>query len=137
MRFTAIQRKKGRNPMKQCMKCGPAAVLVVSIYTALAFAAGPTTGAPPFRSFGGVPDVINLGNLNVHYSFPVFSRAGRGITFSYSLGYDTSVFTNLGTAWGFSGTSGLTRDIAASVGYVYYTASQRHCIDRNDGSTYY
>src|SRR6266700_6192150 len=114
--------------MKHVTKCALAAV--ACIYSALAFAASPTTGVPPFRSFGGGPDVIDLGNLNVHYSFPVFSRAGRGIAFSYSLSYDSSVFTNLGTAWGFSGTGVLTRDSAAAVGYAYLTSSQRHCIDR-------
>jgi hypothetical protein len=34
-------------------------------------------GVPPYQSFGGGPDVIKLGNLNVHYSIPIFSRAGR------------------------------------------------------------
>jgi len=29
-----------------------------------------STGMPPFGSFSGGPDVTNLGNLNVHYTFP-------------------------------------------------------------------
>ena len=71
------------------------------------------TGAPPFGSFGGGPDVINLGNLNAHITVPVFSRAGRGVPFVYNLGYDTSVWypSNSGGTvswtpvnnWGWSG----------------------------------
>jgi len=38
------------------------------------------TGTPPFSSLGGGPfDVVNLGNLNVHFSIPVLHKAGRGI----------------------------------------------------------
>jgi len=63
------------------------------------------TGTPPLSSFGGGPfDTINLGNLNVHFSVPVLSRAGRGTPFSYSLGYDSSVWSpatsNGITSWG-------------------------------------
>jgi len=40
------------------------------------------TGTPPFGSFGGGPfDVVNLGNLNVHFSIPVFSsQVGASIS---------------------------------------------------------
>src|SRR6266404_1837483 len=50
------------------------------------------TGTPPFGSFGGGPDVINLANLNVHWTIPVFHKAGRGTNFSYDLSYDSSVW---------------------------------------------
>jgi RHS repeat-associated protein len=50
------------------------------------------TGTPPFGSFGGGPDVINLANLNAHLTVPVFGRAGRGMPLTYSLAYDTSVW---------------------------------------------
>jgi hypothetical protein len=64
------------------------------------------TGTPPFSSFGGGPfDTINLGNLNAHFSIPVLSKAGRGVPFSYSLGYDSSVWypvtSNGITSWGY------------------------------------
>ncbi len=86
--------------MKHSAKYAMLGVITIAIYTTVALA-GPTTGVPPFQSFGGGPDIINLGNLNVHYSFPIFSRAGRGIPFSYALAYDTSVWHNSGsgTAW--------------------------------------
>jgi hypothetical protein len=45
------------------------------------------TGLPPFGSFSGGTDTLNNANLNVHLAFPIFSRAGRGLPFSYSLAY--------------------------------------------------
>jgi len=48
-----------------------------------------SNGTPAFNSFSGGPDVINDGNLNIHYAVPVFARAGRGIPFSLSLPLDT------------------------------------------------
>jgi RHS repeat-associated protein len=51
-----------------------------------------TVGTPPFGGFAGGPDVINLGNLNVHLTIPVLGEAGRGMSFSYNLSYDGSVW---------------------------------------------
>ena len=52
-----------------------------------------TTGAPPFGSLGGGPfDTVNLANLNVHFAVPVLHKAGRGIPFTYDLGYDSSIY---------------------------------------------
>src|SRR6267143_3650891 len=51
-----------------------------------------TTGTPPFGSFGGGPDVINLANLNSHISIPVLHKAGRGTNVTYDLSYDSSVW---------------------------------------------
>jgi len=50
------------------------------------------TGTPPFGSFAGGPDVINLANLNAHWTFPILHKPGRGIDFVYDMGYDTSVW---------------------------------------------
>src|SRR5437667_2827192 len=74
-----------------------------------------STGTPPFQSFGGGPEVVNLGNLNAHYSFPVFSRGGRGTSFGYALSYDSSVWKPSGSAWvpALSGW-GLQRDLGAA-----------------------
>jgi hypothetical protein len=53
-----------------------------------------STGTPPFSSLGGGPfDVVNLGNLNVHFSIPVLHKAGRGMPFTYDLSYDSSIWT--------------------------------------------
>src|SRR5271156_842259 len=51
------------------------------------------TRPPPFGSFGGGPDVINLGNLNAHLTVPVLNKAGRGNSFAYNVTYDTSVYS--------------------------------------------
>jgi RHS repeat-associated protein len=56
------------------------------------------TGAPPFGSFAGGPDIVNLANLNVHISVPVLSKTGRGTPFTYSLSYDSSVWIPDGAA---------------------------------------
>src|SRR5258708_33306606 len=50
------------------------------------------TGTPPFGSFGGGPDVINLANLNSHIVVPVLHKPGRGTNFTYDLSYDSSVW---------------------------------------------
>src|SRR5437016_4265827 len=64
----------------------------------------PTTGLPPLGSFAGGPfDTLNLANLDVHFSIPIFSRSGRGIPFSFALSYDSLVWVPLGsqssTSW--------------------------------------
>jgi RHS repeat-associated protein len=52
------------------------------------------TGTPQWDSYGGGPfDIVNLGNLNVHFSIPILHKAGRGMPFTYDLGYDSSVWT--------------------------------------------
>ena len=51
-----------------------------------------TTGTPPFGSFGGGPEVINLGNLNAHLTIPVIHKSGRGLNFTYDLTYDSSIW---------------------------------------------
>jgi len=77
------------------------------------------TGTPRFGSFAGESfDTVNLGNLNVHFAVPVFSRAGRGIPFSYVLSYDSSVWnmTSVGgsqtwtpvASWGWRGVTEVT-----------------------------
>jgi RHS repeat-associated protein len=51
-----------------------------------------TTGLPPLNSSGRGPDIINFANLNSHITVPVFQKAGRGQSFSYSLNYDSSIW---------------------------------------------
>jgi RHS repeat-associated protein len=51
------------------------------------------TGTPQFGSFGGGPDVINLGNLNMHYTIPVLHKRGRGTDFIRDIIYDSSFWT--------------------------------------------
>ena len=50
------------------------------------------TGTPPFGSFGGGPDVVNLGNNNVHLAVPVLHKAGRGQNFVMDITFDSSIW---------------------------------------------
>jgi hypothetical protein len=56
------------------------------------------TGTPPFGSFGGGPDIIDLANLNSHIDVPIFARGGRGTNFTYDLSYDSSVWYPVGSS---------------------------------------
>ncbi len=70
------------------------ALLITALcISARTVAAQVATGTPPLGSFGGGPfDTVNLANLNVHLDIPVLSKAGRGLPFTYDLGYDSSVW---------------------------------------------
>ncbi len=111
---------------------------------ALALAALPAhaqvqTGTPPFGSFGGGPDVINLANLNAHHTIPVRHKPGRGIDFTYDLSYDSSVW--------FPVTSGSTKSwqpvfnwgwrsqTEVATGYVSYSAVTAYCIGQSGPAT--
>lgn len=69
-------------------------------------------------------DVINVGNLNVHFNLPIVSKAGRGLPFSYSLGYDSSVWfpydAGAGPAWTNTQAFGWLGDTATMTGYIEY-----------------
>ncbi|MGA8026815.1 MAG: hypothetical protein WB992_06685, partial [Bryobacteraceae bacterium] len=97
------------------------------------------TGLPPFGSFSGGPtDTVNNANLNVHFAFPVFSRAGRGMPFSYTLTYDTGVWNPItsgsskvwspGANWGWNAVT------QAPLGYVTYVASSHSCVGPPPGN---
>ena len=90
------------------------------------------TGLPQFASVGGGPfDAINLGDMNVHFAIPVFSKPGRGLPFNYSMTYDSSVWYPVGSSgnqswspvsnWGWQGQG------AAALGSVSYTTSVLYC----------
>src|SRR6266850_5900590 len=85
-----------------------------------------TTGTPPFGSFGGGPDVINLANLNAHISIPVLQKPGRGTDFAYDIGYDSSVWVGVTsgstTSWlPVNGTWGWQGLAAAGASYIAYS----------------
>jgi RHS repeat-associated protein len=86
------------------------------------------TGTPPFGSYAGSPDIVNLGNLNAHWDVPIFAKPGRGgFNFTYDLVYDSSVWyqdTSTGTVmwkpvanWGWAGQT------QVATGYVTYTTT--------------
>lgn len=49
-------------------------------------------GTPAFGSYTSGSDVINLGNLNMHFTIPIRHKSGRGKDFNYDLTYDSSVW---------------------------------------------
>src|SRR5712691_8963588 len=70
-------------------------ILVLAVGTA---SAQVPTGTPPFGSFGGGPDIIDLANLNSHVGIPVIHKPGRGMDFTYDLSYDSSVWYPVGSS---------------------------------------
>ena len=86
-----------------------------------------STGRPPLGSYSSGPDVINLGNLNMHFEIPIFAKPGRGTPFTYTLSVDNSVWYPTGASgsqtwqpvggWGW-------RDVTEAItGYVSFSKS--------------
>src|SRR2546430_17283333 len=66
------------------------------------FSQTPTTGFPPFGSFDkGSFDAVNRQNLNVNFSIPIVSQAGRGRSFNFAIVYDSLVWRNPNNYWAF------------------------------------
>ena len=102
----------------------------------------PTTGMPPFGSFTGAPDVIDLANLNTHLTIPILHKPGRGTDFSYDLNYDSSIWYPLGSSgqqsWQPVGTWGWQGLAPAGAGYVIYAVTYTSSSCYNGGPvTYY
>ncbi len=54
----------------------------------------PVTGVPPLATVSGGPfDEVNLANLDVHFTIPIFSRPGKGMPFYFNLAYDGLVWS--------------------------------------------
>jgi hypothetical protein len=112
--------------------CGIALLFAsLTIFSATPVFGQVATGTPPFGTFAGSPDVINLGNLNAHIVIPVVSKSGRGIPFVYQVTYDSSVWYPVGSSgsqvwtpvsnWGWQGQT------AVATGYVEYNSSPGSC----------
>jgi RHS repeat-associated protein len=78
--------------MKSLLRCWVISAILLVAVTAVAQV---STGTTPLGSFSSGPDVINLGNLNMHFAVPVISKPGRGTPFDYILSFDSSVWTPL------------------------------------------
>src|SRR6266851_8483322 len=91
--FSQTSRRLAMMPMRCFLY-----LLIVLTLTASTSSAQVATGTPPFGSFGGGPDVINLANLNSHITIPVLHKAGRGTNFTYDLSYDSSVWYPAGVS---------------------------------------
>ena len=110
----------------------PAAAGFSLFLAILAIAACPasaqvTTGTPPFGSFGGGPDVVNLANNNVHWTFPVIHKPGRGVDFTYDLSYDSSVWRPIaGLNWQPASSWGWASQSPAPYGSITYSFTEYH-----------
>lgn len=98
------------------------------------FAQVSITGTPPFGSFGGGPDIINLSNLNMHIDVPMVNRPGRRLNFVYEMSYDSTVWTAGGTTavtnWGWRAVD------EAEFGYITYSTSTQPCTPTGNQTIY-
>ncbi len=106
-------------------------VAVVGLLPAMALAqSDPAAGFPPFSSMNGGPDHINLGNLNIHYEFPILDKAGRGLPFHYALQFDNSIWSVPYSPFSWqpvNNTFGWKRQTEAFSGYVTYKVLYLPC----------
>jgi len=105
---------------------------ILILLASSATVASAQTGTPPFGSFGGGPDIINLANLNSHLTIPVMNKSGRGTNFTYDLDYDTSVWFPAGASgaqsWQPMSNWGWLAQTAGATGYITYTARAYQCL---------
>ncbi len=99
----------------------------------LTVAQQPVTGTPPFSSMSGGPfDTVNLANLDVHFSIPVFSRAGKGMPFYFNLTYDGLVWVPVSSSgavsWVPVSNWGWTAQTNAVTGYISYPITSYSCL---------
>ncbi|MHB8753412.1 MAG: RHS repeat domain-containing protein [Candidatus Acidiferrales bacterium] len=97
--------------------------------------------ASPSGPLTAGPDVINLGNLNVHLAVPVIRKPGRGTPFTYDLSFDNSVWypsSSSGTnTWAPVQNWGWLGQTAMATGYVSYVDSfGGQCSGINGGRAY-
>ena len=103
--------------------------LILFLSSTVAIAQQPATGFPPLGAFAGSPDAVDLANLNVNLTIPIFSKAGVGIPLSYNLNYNSLVWvpTTSGdsTYWlpidNNVGWGGIAESLTGYISYGYYT----------------
>src|SRR6266571_4882642 len=120
------------------------ALVLLALVAPSASAQLPAIGTPPFGSFGGGPDVINLGNLNVHITIPVRHKPGRGTDFARDLTYDSSVWVPVTsgstTSWQPTSTTtvpGWQGLLPAGQSYISYSMTYYSSQCTNNGTTWY
>jgi RHS repeat-associated protein len=102
------------------------------------------TGTPWFGSFAGGPDAVNLGNLNVNFTFPLINKPGRGIPFVLAPTVDSSIWypvtVNGTTSWqpvsGW-GWNGLPGGFNGTVTYQTTLIGPLQCGPPVNGNNYY
>ena len=109
--------------MQATIRC--AFVAFLSFVLCLSASSQVLVGTYPYGTFDNKGfDSINVGNLNVHFGLPIISKPGRGLPFSYTLGYDSSVWypydAGGGPAWTPTQSFGWFGDTAVTTGYFWY-----------------
>jgi hypothetical protein len=100
---------------------------------ASSFAQTPQTGLYEFGPYDSPgADTINRGNLDVHLSIPILSKAGRaGSNFSFVLNYDSLVWSPASVSgssvWSPSANWGWTTVSNAEYGYITYNLKNQSC----------
>lgn len=122
--------------MKNLRHCCAIFAIVLLAATAVAQV---STGTPPLGSFSSGSDVINLGNLNVHFAVPVISKPGRGTPFDYILSFDSSIWTPVTSSgvksWQPTTNWGWRAITEASTGYISRQRVTVQCVI-DDGTEY-
>ena len=107
-----------------------ATILFLALYVLPASAQVPT-GTPPFGSFAGGPDILNLANLNSHITVPVLHKPDRGTNFDYDLSYDSSVWypvtSGSTTTWQPVLNWGWRGQTEVATGYLSYSQRTTNC----------
>src|SRR6516162_1196034 len=107
------------------------AMLALLLVIAVPISAQVQNGTPPFGSFAGGPDIIDLANLNVRLSIPVLHKPGRGTDFTYDLNYDSSVWfpvtVNSTTTWTPVLNWGWAGSVPTGSGYATYKNLTTSC----------
>jgi YD repeat-containing protein len=103
-------------------------IVYVSVNVA---AQAPDVGIPPLSTIGGGSfDQTDLANLNVHFSIPVFSRAGRGMPFNYALTYDSLIWVPVSSSgqstWTPVANWGWRSPSEPALGYISYQSTLEH-----------
>lgn len=102
---------------------------ILAIFFVLLFAnlghAQPQTGTYAHGAFDTKTfDTVNIGNLNVYFSLPVYSKPGRGLPFYYNLAYNSAIWAPVGVSgsqtWTQVGNWGWTAQTDAATGYIKY-----------------
>lgn len=118
-----------------------ASLALLLLFTAVAMGQV-ATGSYSYGTFNtkGI-DTINVGNLNVHVAIPVLQKPGRGMPFSYALGYDNSIWSMATGSWQPVQNWGWLAETVIPTGYITYSKRTAACDwplpKRGSYNTYY
>jgi RHS repeat-associated protein len=114
-----------------------AALVLLCLFDSVSAQSTSNAGLPPFGTFSISDfDTINAGNLNINLRIPIFSKLGRGLSVSYGMSYNSSIYQALPMTYGYtwfhsnsSGSGWRTTSVpyVGSVTYQLYIAPPQAC----------